>query len=245
MTGVIGKYLLMTKWSGLSYRPFLVLYGAIQIMTTVGFVIGMSFFFPEMNPTIARYLVTGAPTLILLFMGLSLVPQNVAYGRLQGTYDFQLSLPVQRMVLLFSDATIFFLITLPGIVTALFTGSIYHDFPLRVCPLVIPAFLLISLTGTFLGYALALAVPRPRMTGVVTQVLVFIFVFFSPVIYPAEQLPGWVAAVHRILPVQYMADLSRGTLSDINVDLGRAFAVTGAYCVAGFIFCYIVMKKRG
>jgi ABC-2 type transport system permease protein len=68
--------------------------------------------------------------------------------------------------------------------------------------------------------------------------------FFSPVIYPADQLPDWMAAIHKVLPIEYMADLSRGTLSDVPVNLGLAFAVTGAWCVAGFVFCYIVMKRR-
>lgn len=231
-------------WSGLSSRPWLVLLGAVQLMTTAGFVIGISFFFPEMNPSIAQYLITGAPTLILLMMGLVIVPQIVAAGRLEGTYDFMLSLPVPRMVLLFSEATIYFLITLPGIIVALLVGSVYYDFTLQVSPLVIPAFILISLTGTFVGYALALGAPRPQMANVATQIIIFIIMFFSPVIYPAEQLPHWVAAIHKVLPVQYMADLSRGTLIDIDVNLGLSFVITGAWCLAGFIFCYVVMKKR-
>ncbi len=244
MPASLRKYLLLMEWSGLSSRPWLVLLGAVQFMTTAGFVIGISFFFPEMNPAIAKYLITGSPTLILMMMGLVVVPQMVAAGRLEGTYDFMLSLPVPRMALLFSDATIFFFITLPGIIVALLVGSVYYDFTLQVSPLVIPAFILISLTGTFVGYAIALGAPRPQMANVATQIIIFIIMFFSPVIYPVEQMPDWMAVIHRVLPIQYMADLSRGTLLDINVNLGLAFAVTGAYCIVGFIFCYIVMKKR-
>jgi ABC-2 type transport system permease protein len=244
MPGAIRKYLLMMKWSGLSSRPWLALLGAVQIMMTVGFVIGISFLFPDITPVIARHLITGTPTLILLMMGLVIVPQMVASGRLEGTYDFMLSLPVPRMALLFSDATIFFFITLPGLIIALLIGSAYHHFALEVSPLVIPAFILISLTGTFVGYAIALGAPRPQMANVATQILVFIIMFFSPVIYPADQLPDWMAAIHKVLPIEYMADLSRGTLSDVPVNLGLAFAVTGAWCVAGFVFCYIVMKRR-
>ena len=50
---------------------------------------------------------------------------------------------------------------------------------------------------------------------------------FSPVLYPPEQLPGWLAMLHRGLPLQYTADLSRGTLTDLDVDLGLSFAVVG------------------
>jgi ABC-2 type transport system permease protein len=244
MPGVLQKYLLMIRWGWLSSKPWLTLLGAVQIMMTVGIVIGISFLFPDITPSIARYLITGTPTLILLTMGLVTVPQIVASGRLQGTYDFMLSLPVPRMVLLASDATIYFLLTLPGIILALIIGSAYHHFALQVSPLVVPAFILISMTGTFVGYAIALGAPRPQMAQVATQILVFAIMFFSPVIYPSSQLPVWLEAIHKVLPIQYMADLSRGTLSSTNVNLGLAFAVTGAWCVAGFIFCYIVMKRR-
>jgi ABC-2 type transport system permease protein len=223
----------------------MLLRGAFQVLMTVGFVIGISFVVPDFNPEMARHLVTGSPALILLTMGLVFVPQIVATDRLRGTYDFMLSLPVPRMALLASDATIYFLVTLPAIIIALWIGSVYHDFSLQVSPLVVPAFLLIALTGTFVGYALGLAVPRPQMATAVTQILLFIIAVFSPVIYPVEKLPDWMAAIHRILPIQYMAELTRGTLSDIDVNLGLAFGVTGAWCLAGFIFCYLVMKRRG
>jgi ABC-2 type transport system permease protein len=234
----------MMTWSWTSSRPWLALLGAVQIMMPVGIVIGLSFLFPDITPPIARHLITGTPTIILLTMGMDVVPQMVAQGRLQGTHDFMLSLPVPRMVLLASDATIFFLLTIPGIIIALILGSVYHDFPLQVSPLVIPVFILISMTGTFIGYAIALGVPRPQMANIASQILLYFIVFFSPIIYPTEQLPTWLAAIHKVLPIQYMADLSRGTLSDVDVNMGLAFAVTGAWCVASFLFCYIVMKRR-
>jgi ABC-2 type transport system permease protein len=237
-------YPLMMKWSFLSEKPRMVLQGVLQIMTMTGLVIGISFLFPDITPSIARHLITGTPTIILLMMGLVTVPQMVAYARLQGTYDFMLSLPVPRMVLLASDATIYFLLTLPGIIIALIIGSVYHGFTLQVSPLVVPAFILISITGTFIGYAIALAVPHPRMAIIATQILLIVIMFFSPVIYPDEQLPVWLAAIHNVLPIKYMADLSRGSLSDINVNMSLAFAVTGAWCIASFLFCYYVMKKR-
>jgi ABC-2 type transport system permease protein len=221
------------------------LLGAVQLLLPVAVVIGFVFFFEDVTPSVARYLVTGTPILILLTMGMRVVPIMVANGRIQGTYDFMLSLPVPRMVLLASDVTIYFLLTLPGIIIALITGSIYHDFSLQVNWLVIPSFVLISLTGSFIGYAIALAVPRPQMANIASQVLLFTIVFFSPVIYPTEQLPGWLAIVHKILPIQYMANLSRGTLTDIDVDLGLAFTVTVVWCIAAFTLCYFVMKKRG
>jgi len=234
----------MMAWSFLSSKPWMVLLGVVQILMPVGFVIGLSFLFQDITPSIARYLITGTPTLVLLTMGMDLVPQMVATRRLQGTHDFLLSLPVPRIVLLASDVTIFFLLTIPGIIITLFLGSVYHNFTLQVSSLVIPVFILISLTGSCVGYAIALGVPRPQMANIASQILLFFIVFFSPVIYSAEQLPPWLATIHSVLPIKYMADLTRGSLSDVEVNIGRAFVITGVCCITSFLFCYLVMKKR-
>ncbi len=245
MIQALRTYPLMMNWSWSSSRPWLATLAIVQIIMPLAFVIGMSFLFPDITPDIARHHITGTPTLLLLMVGMSVVPAMVAYSRLQGTHDFLLSLPVPRLVLLASDATIISALSLPGIILSLFVGSAYHGFTLQISPLVVPAFLLISMTGIFVGYAVALSLPRPRMTGVVTNFLVFFVIFFSPVIYPSEQLPGWLAAVQKILPFTCMAELSRGTLSETGINLGPAFAVTAAWCFVAFLFCYRVMKKRG
>jgi ABC-2 type transport system permease protein len=244
MQAVARNYLLMLKWNMLSSKPWLAMLFAVQLMMTVGFVIGVGYFFPQMDPNIARYLITGTPTLNLMMMGLVIVPQMIASSRLEGSYDFLLSFPVPRMVFLAADASLYLMMTLPGVILSLVIGSVYHDFTLQVSPLVIPAFLLISMTATFVGYAIALGVPRPQMAMVASQVIVFAIMFFSPVVYPVEQLPGWLKLIHQVLPVRYMADLSRGTLTDLDINLGLAFGITCAWCLVCFAFCYIVMKRR-
>lgn len=244
MYGWLRSYVLMLKWQALSNKPMIPLYVAVEIMIAVGFVIGIGFFYPQINPTIAKFLTTGAPTLILLMVGLVIAPQAVAMARVEGTFDYMWSLPVPRMVYLAADATIWVLITLPGVLLALIIGALYHDFTLEVSPLVIPAMLLIAMTGIFVGYAFAHGAPKPQMAQVATQIIVFAIMIFSPVMYPVEQLPNWLEAVHKVLPIQYMAELSRGTLTDLDVNLGLAFSITSAWCIAGFVVTYFVIKRR-
>jgi len=173
-----------------------------------------------------------------------LAPQIVAMARTEGTFDYIWSLPVPRMVYIAADATVWVLVSLPGVILALVIGAVYHNFSLEISPLVVPALLLIALTGIFVGYSIAHGAPRPQLAHLATQIIVFLVMIFSPVIYPIEQLPGWLATLHRGLPIKYMADLSRGTLTDLDVNLGLAFAVVGAWCLAGFILTYILVHRR-
>ena len=238
------SYFLMVKWVFLSYRPWLALFLAVEIGIAIGMIYGISFFYPGITPEIAKYLTTGAPILILLVAGLVLVPQIVAQARTEGTFDYIWSLPVPRMAHLAADATNMFGSVLPGVILAIVLGSIHFDFSLDASLLVIPAIILIAMCGTFIGYSMAFAIPKPMMVNVITQIMSFAVMLFSPVMFPAERLPGWLQAIHKVLPIQYMADLGRGTLTDLDVNLGLAFIVVGAWCVVAFIITLVVVQRR-
>jgi ABC-2 type transport system permease protein len=234
----------MLKWIFCSNRPWLMMNLVVQMCIAVAFVFGISYFYPQITPDIAKYLATGSPTLILITVGLVMVPQIVAQERTEGTFDYIWSLPVPRMVHIAADATNMFGSMLPGIALAVFFGAIHFDFNLAISPLVIPAVMLIAACGTFLGYSMAFAVPKPMMVNVLTQIIIFVVMMFSPVMFPASQLPGWLQEIHKFLPIQYMADLTRGTLTDLPVNLGLAFAVVGAWFAAGFIMTWVLVRRR-
>jgi ABC-2 type transport system permease protein len=205
---------------------------------------GLSFFFPAITPDIAKFLTTGAPTLILLVAGFVIGPQIIASARLEGTFDYIWSLPVGRMSHLAADATVMFASTTPGIVLPVVLGAFRFDFSLDISLLVIPAAILIAMSGSFLGYSIAFLVPKPMMVMVITQIFSFAVMLFSPVMFPAERLPEWLQAIHKVLPIQYMADLSRGTLTDLDINLGLAFLIVGAWCIVGFFITLLVVNRR-
>jgi len=238
------SYGLMLKWVFLSNRPWLSLNLAVQLGIAVAFIFGIGYFYPEISPTIAKFLTTGSPTIVLLTVGLVLVPQVIASMRSEGTFDYVWSLPVPRMAHIAADASNMFGTMIPGILLAVILGKFHFGFDLQISWLVVPAVLLIASCATFAGYSLAFAVPKPMMTQVITQLMIFFVMMFSPVMFPSEQLPGWLQAIHHVLPIQYMANLMRGTLTDLPVNLGLSFAVVGAWFAAGFIVTYLMVRRR-
>jgi ABC-2 type transport system permease protein len=238
------SYFLMVKWVFLSYRPWLSLFFAVQICIAVAFIYGMSYFYPVITPEVAKFLITGAPTIILLTTGLVMIPQTVASARTEGTFDYIWSLPVPRMAHIAADTTVMIGTTLPSIILAVILGALRFEFSLDATLLVIPAVILISISGSFIGYSIAFAVPKPMMVNVITQIMVFIVMMFSPVMFPPERLPQWMQSIHIVLPIQYMADLMRGTLTDLPVNLGLAFAVVGAWCAVCFGLTYMMVRRR-
>lgn len=239
------SYRLLLQWQVLRLKPILPFILVIQPLVGIGTVIGLGYMMPQIDTQSAIFLTTGGPTLALITFGLVMVPQVVADAKSQGTFDYMWSLPIPRMAFMAADMTIWMLITLPGVVLALLVGSLKYDFALQVTPLVVPAFLLVSLTATAVGYAIAHLSPKPELVAVLTNFIIFSLFLFSPINFPAERLPAWLANLHQILPVKYAADAIRGSLTEAYADgLGQALAILAVWCVVSLGATYAVVSRR-
>ncbi len=206
------SYLMLMRWSLASSKSFLPLTLIVQIMMAVGIVIGFGYLAPVEQPEVALRLSTGTPTTLLLTAGLVLVPQAIASMKQQGSFDWFRSLPAPRSAFLFSDITVWTVVSLPGVAIAVGVAALRYDLDLAPTwwlPLIAIA---ISATAAMVGYALASAVP-PRMAMLLTQVLVFVIMLFTPIVFTADSLPQWFASVHSVLPMESMADLMRAHLA--------------------------------
>jgi ABC-2 type transport system permease protein len=123
-------------------------------------------------------------------------------------------------------------------------ASLRFDLHLQVGFSVVPAILLVALTGASVGYALASLV-KPQVAQQITNFLSIGVLLFSPINFPASRLPSVLRAVHRLLPVQYMADVVRGSLTgDYTVSAAMAFAVVAAWCAGGLLLSFRVAVRR-
>lgn len=225
------SYRLLLTWNVLRRRKLLPMIVAIQVTLSVGVVYGMSFLLPDIDDRSAVYLSTGAPTLTILVLGLTVVPQEVAQAKLTGRLDWFSTLPVPRLAPLAAEITYWLLAALPGTVLALVVASYRFDFGLRISPLVVPALLLVAATASAVGYAIAVASP-PQATQQLSSFVSIGVLLFSPVSLPASQLPEALQAVHRVLPVESMADVVRWSLTGQYVERpGVAFAVVTVWCL--------------
>lgn len=238
------SYLLLLLWNTIRLRYTLPLMLAIQTMLAVGIVVGFSFLIPTIDKDTALYLSTGAPTLGLITVGMVLAPQLVAQAKIEGTFDHNRALPVSRAAILAADLSLWLVTALPGLTLALLTAMLRFDLTLNVSPLVVPAILLVALTATAIGYAVAYAA-APTVANLVSQMIVFIALMFSPVNFPADRLPGWLQTAHHVLPFQHMAEAVRDTLATPTDGISAApFGVLTAWCVVSLAITLRVMTRR-
>ncbi len=239
------SYRLLVEWQARRLKGFLPLAIVVQALFAFGIVAGYPLLFPQVDQTTILYLATGAPAITLLTMGLVAVPQMVAQARTEGSLDYMRSLPIPRAVYLLADLSIWLVIVVPGVAFAVGVAALRFGLRLDVSPLVVPAMALVVLTASSVGYALASLLP-PMVAQLLTQVLVVFILMFSPLNFPAERLPSWLATIHSVLPIEAMGEIVRGTLAGSTFPIpSGAFLLVGAWCAASVGVTLVVLERRG
>src|SRR3954469_22869070 len=114
MSTAIRSYALLLRWQVQGNRKLLVLLVAIQVALGIGMIYGFSFLLPHGTPEVALFFATGAPTLSMILIGLSGVPQETAQARSSGRLAYIAPLPVPRLAPMCADVTLWLLRQLPG-----------------------------------------------------------------------------------------------------------------------------------
>lgn len=240
------SYRMMLRWEVTSLRMVLAITVIVQILTGAGFVLALSLFFGQVPPRSALFVSTGVLVVTLITIGLVLGPQLVAMQKAEKTYDFLWSLPVPRTTAALAWVTTNLILGLPGMGVALGVAVMRYDLDLHVTWAIVPAVLLTVFTGTMVGYALAHSLGNPMLIAAITQMLIFVIIGFSPINFPADHLPGWLAAAHRWLPLAPMADTVRAGLTQgVVADVARSYLVLGAWGLASVGVSAAVLGKRG
>lgn len=235
---------LLLQWQFRRMSQLLPLLVLVQIPLAVTTVLGYGLLVGTPPPEQALYLATGASTVTLVMVGLVMTPQLVAQARTEGSLDWMRTLPVARPVFLGADLALWTLIALPGMALGILAGVWKFDVDLSLSPWLPVAALVVPLTSACVGYAIACLMP-PQVAQLLSQVLVFVVLLFSPVSFPASRLPAWLATAHDWLPVQPMADAMRASLvSDVFTMPGRSVAVLAAWCVTSVAAASWALRRR-
>ncbi|WP_454049314.1 ABC transporter permease [Cellulomonas sp. Marseille-Q8402] len=240
----VQQTLLLTQWQFRRQSTMLPLLVLVQMFMSVASVIGYGLLVGDPDPESALYLATGAPTITLIIVGLVMTPQMLSQSRTEGSLDWMRTLPLPRALFLVSDLLVWTLIALPGMVLGLVAGVLRFDVALSVTPWFVPAALLVSLTAAAVGYGMA-SLLKPTLAMLMTQVLVFVTMLFSPVSYPADRMPGWLQTAHEWLPIEPMAQLLRsGLASDAFTMPARSLVVLLAWCAAAVAGATWALRRR-
>jgi ABC-type multidrug transport system, permease component len=244
-TAIWLSYGTLLRWTMAQTGAMLPFVVVVQALLAAGIIVGFGFLIPDIDTSSAQFLSTGAPTVLLMVVGLVMVPQGVAQARTSGTFTYLRTLPVPRPLLLLADLTVWLVVALPSVAVAVVVAQLRYGFGYSFdWPVLVAASVLTAVTAASVGYAIAVTLP-PLLTQLVTQVLVFFVMLFSPVTFPASQLPTWFQAVHDVLPFRPAADLLRaGLLADTYSAIWRDLFVLVVWCVLGLAISIRAVVRR-
>ncbi|MFE1146482.1 ABC transporter permease [Streptomyces albidoflavus] len=244
-TGLLTTYLTLLHWNMAQIGAMLPLIVIVQAALAAGIIIGFGFLIEDIGTPAALFLSTGTPTVLLMVVGLVMVPQGVGQSRTSGTFTYLRALPVPRPLHLLSDLTVWLVVALPGIPVSVLVAWLHHDLTYRFdWPLLITASVLTAVMATSVGYALGVLLPPP-LAQLASQILVFFVMLFSPVTFPANQLPDWLRAAHDWLPFRPAGDLLRaGLVSDGSTAHWPDIAVLSAWCLLGITVSVRALVRR-
>lgn len=235
---------LMLQWQLRRSGQYLPLLIVVQTMLAVATVIGYGLLAGEVSESIGLYLATGAPTITLITVGLVMTPQSTVQARTEGSLDWLRTLPLPREIFLLADLAMWTLIALPGTVIGVIAGAVAFHVTLTVTWWLVPAALLVSLTSASLGYAIGTLL-QPMLAHLISQVLIFTVMLFTPISYPAERLPEWAQTVHQWLPLEPMAQVMRAALAPqaFHTD-ARTWLVLPGWCVLAVLGAGVALRRR-
>lgn len=238
------SYTALLVWTGLRSRATLLLNVIIQTLLAVGIIVGFGFLVPSVDPVTALFFASGAPVLGLVTVGMVIGPQEVASAKQEGIFEFNRSLPVPRSALVASSATVGLVTAIPGVLASLFVAELRFDLDYAISPLIVLAVLLTGLASIGIGYAIGYGLP-PEGSRLVSQLVVFIALMFSPITFPASRLPGWFETIHEFLPFKYMGEAVRNTLVVPPQGVPTlAFVVLAVWAAAGFLLAFRMVSRR-
>ena len=239
------SYRHMLRFELINLRSFLVIALVIQTLMGAGMGVMYGFYLGDIPPEAASFLVSGIPALALFPLGFVLVPNVISGQRIEDTYDYVWSLPVPRTASAGATFTVFTAISLPGTFVALLVSSLVYDVQLEPNWMIVPAIILSASMATAVGYAVGQGMSNPRLVNLLTNLLIFVILMFSPIVIPIELFPDWLAAAHRVLPFWHMANLVRDGLTSGFVDnVGASYAVSAAWTVGAVAISARVVGRR-
>lgn len=242
----LSSYLAMLRFDIASQRTWLPMFLLTQVLFGTGMAIIYGFYLGRsMSPAAALFIVSGAPALGVITAGLIGVTSMVTERKAAASWDFIWSLPAPRSAAVASTFTVYTAMTIPGIVVTLALATWRYGLHLSLSPMAVPAFVLASLMATSLGFGMALAIKNPLVTNVIVNALIFVVLLFSPVVFPITQLPGWLAGLHRVLPIYHLAQILRASVTNGLVhNAAASYAVLTAWTVAAWATTAWVIGRR-
>lgn len=236
------KYMFQLQFSRM--KGIVVVMAILQIIIALGIAIGYTYLFSDPDGKTTLFLATGAPTIVLIMTGLVILPMQNATAKIEGYNDFIRTLPINRFAVIAADTIMWFTITLPGFIIATTCTHFMFKPGYAISWSIVPVYLLAALTCIGVGYGYSFVMDA-ELAMALSQVIAFGALMFSPINFPLERLPRWLQVLHKILPIDSMAQIMRTSMASTTFATNSGeYIKLIIWCLAGYGSAIYVLNKK-
>lgn len=179
-------------------------------LTTLMF---LKFFTVNPTPELMTRIITGNMLFGLVIMGLNVMAQEISWQKHQGHFTYYSSLPIAKVNFIFANLLRGLIMSIPSFIILALIGQWVYDIQFHISWGIIPVLFLSVLSVVGLGVLLGFWSPNHQLTNMLSQALMMILGFMSPVMVEMSQLPSVLQWISYLFPTTYAAEAMRGVLS--------------------------------
>lgn len=182
---------------------FVLLLASMFPLTTLFF---MKIFTANPTPELMIKLISGNMVFAIIVMGMDSMAQEISWQKHQGHFVFYASLPISKINFIFANLLRGFMSTFPSVIILAAIGRWVFHVPFYYSWGLIPVLLLSIMSVVGIGVMLGFWSPNHQFLNMVSQFLMMIVSFLTPIFVEMHQLPIVMQWISRFLPTTYAAE---------------------------------------
>lgn len=166
----------------------------------------MKFMTVNATPEMMIRIITGNMIFGVIVTGMSGMGQEISWQKHQGHFTFYASLPIYKMNFVLANLMRGLLSNLPSVIILAVIGQWVYGIRFHYSWELIPVLLVAVFSIVGIGVCIGFLSPNHQLTNMITQVLMMVVTFLTPVLVDIHQLPKVLQWFSYIFPSTYAAD---------------------------------------
>lgn len=190
-------------------------------------------------------LLPGLVALSILFGTTSVLSVTITFEKKNRSFERLLLAPISLKLLMLAKTSGAILFGIINAFVPVFVAMLLTDLSGLNWFILIPATVLISISSTFLGLFIAVAVKEVFEAQTFSNFFRFPMIFLCGLFFPVASLPVFIRPLSYVLPLTYGADILHGSMTGSNVmPFVLDFLVLSGFCSVLFSISLININKK-
>jgi len=224
-----------------SYRGSWIFQTFVSLIVPFALVFSAKSLIGTVNSDRAVFLLGGNMAMSIAFGPTTFLISKLGWARQSREFDYWIALPVPKLVIVLAIISMALLFALPGLLGSYIFGSLLLGLslsgawalifliPLGVLPL--------AGVGAFLGTI----APNGQTAGLMSNIVLIVVGFLSPMFIPPQQLPRVLQITSLFIPTTYVADAFRSVMA---AHFDSSFVFDVVVLVLCSVVCLVVAQWK-